>query len=307
MRSIADDLALAQSPVTDEDLMIHIINQLGDDFKTVVAAIKVQENPITYSELYDKLVDFERLLKETTIPPFDVVTANYTHTSRNGSTPLNRSMYPLTSNPRSHHGSRQGSRNSRPQWSKSPNSYTGNRNTRSNSHCQFCSIDGHDTKECRKLSRFLRENNIEINIGPVANTTTTRTNPVQPTWLFDTGASHHFTSDPSNLQPPMDYGGPDEIVLGNGMGLKITHTGDSSIPTSSRSLSLPHILCAPNLHRNLISVAKLWKTNKVYIEFFPSCFVVKDLLTGRLYFWEWTIMMCTMHRPHLFLKQARSQ
>ena len=54
--------------------MIHIINQLGDDIKTIVAAIKVRENPITYSELYDKLVDFERLLKETTIPPPDVVT-----------------------------------------------------------------------------------------------------------------------------------------------------------------------------------------------------------------------------------------
>ncbi|KAJ9542597.1 hypothetical protein OSB04_029103 [Centaurea solstitialis] len=239
MRSIANEIALAQSPINDEDLMIHIIKQLGDDFKTIVPTIKVRKNPITYSKLYDKLVDFERLLKETEIPSTDVLTANYTHTSRNGSTQDNRSMNSSAFHLRSNYGSHSGSCNPRPQWPKPQN-----RNNRSNSHCQFCSIGVHDTKECCKLSRFLRENNIEINTGPLVNTTTTRTNLVQPPWLFDSRASHHVTSDRSNLQTPMDYGGPDKISLGDG------------------------------------TVAKLCKTNKVSVEFFPSYFIVKDLLTG---------------------------
>ena len=79
MRSIADNLALAQSPVSEEDLMVHILSQLGDDYRTIAAAIKVRENPISYSELFDKLTDYERALTDTpstleSIP----TTVNYT-------------------------------------------------------------------------------------------------------------------------------------------------------------------------------------------------------------------------------------
>lgn len=52
----------AQLMMIDEDLMIHTLNQLGDEYKTIVATLKVQDAPISYSELYDKLVDFERFL-----------------------------------------------------------------------------------------------------------------------------------------------------------------------------------------------------------------------------------------------------
>lgn len=51
MRSIADELALIQNPISDEDLVVHIITQLGDEFNSIVAAIKVRESAITYSEL----------------------------------------------------------------------------------------------------------------------------------------------------------------------------------------------------------------------------------------------------------------
>lgn len=44
MRSIADDLALAQSPVAEEDLLVHILSQLSEEYITIVAAIKAREN-----------------------------------------------------------------------------------------------------------------------------------------------------------------------------------------------------------------------------------------------------------------------
>ncbi|KAD3338478.1 hypothetical protein E3N88_33999 [Mikania micrantha] len=79
MRSIADDLALAQSPVTEEDLLVHILSQLGDEFGTIVAAIKVCETPVSYPELFDKLTDFERALKESAINiETAITTVNYT-------------------------------------------------------------------------------------------------------------------------------------------------------------------------------------------------------------------------------------
>ncbi|KAK1416516.1 hypothetical protein QVD17_32307 [Tagetes erecta] len=62
------------------------------------------------------------------------------------------------------------------------------------------------------MARLLRENNITITNNPAATNNTTTRSP----WLVDSGASHHITSDGSALHKLSDYGGPDEIVLGNG-------------------------------------------------------------------------------------------
>lgn len=80
MRSIADDLALAQNPISEEDLMVHILSQLGDEYANIVAAIKVRETALSYSELFEKLIDFERGLSETShSPTSSLITANYTY------------------------------------------------------------------------------------------------------------------------------------------------------------------------------------------------------------------------------------
>lgn len=47
MHFIADDLAIAQSPIAEEDLLVHILSQLGDDYNTILAAIKVRKNPLS--------------------------------------------------------------------------------------------------------------------------------------------------------------------------------------------------------------------------------------------------------------------
>lgn len=78
MRAIADDLAPVQRPVTEEDLLVHILSQLGDEYGTIVVAINIRESPLSYSELFDKLTDFERALKEQTASSEPVLTTtNY--------------------------------------------------------------------------------------------------------------------------------------------------------------------------------------------------------------------------------------
>ncbi|GKF96063.1 hypothetical protein Tco_0288798, partial [Tanacetum coccineum] len=79
--------------------------------------------------------------------------------------------------------------------------------------------------------------------------------------MMDSGASHHLTSCPSTLSSVSEYEGPDEIELSDGTNLSISHTGFTHIYTSSKSLDLPDILCVPKLRKNLISVAKLCRTN----------------------------------------------
>ncbi|XP_023748158.1 uncharacterized protein LOC111896396 [Lactuca sativa] len=44
MRSIADELTHSQSAVAEEDLLVHILSQLGEEYNTIFVAIKVREN-----------------------------------------------------------------------------------------------------------------------------------------------------------------------------------------------------------------------------------------------------------------------
>ena len=48
MQFITDDLALAQNPIFEEDLMVHILSQLGDGYSNIFAARKVREIALSY-------------------------------------------------------------------------------------------------------------------------------------------------------------------------------------------------------------------------------------------------------------------
>ena len=89
------------------------------------------------------------------------------------------------------------------------------------------------------------------------------------------GASHHVTTDLNNLTLHAPYDGPDDIVISDGTGLHITHSGLTSLSTPSHSFTLQTVLCVPNMKRNLISISQFCKSNKTSIEFLPSSFRVK--------------------------------
>ncbi|KAJ0936475.1 putative transcription factor interactor and regulator CCHC(Zn) family [Helianthus annuus] len=216
MRAIADDLALVQSPVNEEDLLVHITSQLGEEYKPLVAALKVRVTPISYPELFEELLDFERSLQESA-PIAEPILATVNATTRQGRIHRQGSRFDTDSS----HGPRAGrfsSNNQQRPNRNSPNAAShqasgGYRSNRGGSYCQFCNIPGHTTQDCRKLSRFLRENNIS---SPVANVTTAAPTASTAPWLFDTGASNHVTPNTTNLHNLSEYGGPDEIVLGDG-------------------------------------------------------------------------------------------
>ena len=71
------------------------------------------------------------------------------------------------------------------------------------------------------------------------------------TWLLDSGASHHVTSDLGNLILHSPYQGSDDIMIDDGSTLPITHTGSTTIPTSSRTFTLQNVFCVPSMQKNL--------------------------------------------------------
>ncbi|XP_049405076.1 uncharacterized protein LOC125868487 [Solanum stenotomum] len=51
------------SPVNNEELVVKIFSGLGPEFREISAAIRERDSPISYAELFNKLLDHEVFLK----------------------------------------------------------------------------------------------------------------------------------------------------------------------------------------------------------------------------------------------------
>ena len=74
-----------------------------------------------------------------------------------------------------------------------------------------------------------------------------------------------------------NYHGSNQIRVGNGQGLRILHIGSATLPSSSHNFQLSSLLHVPKIDKNLISVNQFTRENGVFVEFYPTCFFVKDL------------------------------
>ncbi|MDV3181262.1 MAG: hypothetical protein Q8830_03595 [Candidatus Phytoplasma australasiaticum] len=98
-------------------------------------------------------------------------------------------------------------------------------------------------------------------------------------WSVDSGASHCVTIELQNLSLAIDYDG-DDVMIGDGKSLSVTHSGTITLNTFAHSLRLSNVLCVPKIKKNLISIYQLCNQNNVSVKFSSSSFVVKDCRTG---------------------------
>lgn len=110
---------------------------------------------------------------------------------------------------------------------------------------------------------------------------TTPCTALDSNWYLDSGATNHVTPDPANLVHKTSYTGPEQIYIGDGAGLQISHIGSSSFTSqfNSKILTLNHLLHVPSITKNLLSVSKFASDNNVFFEFFPNKCYVKDQAT----------------------------
>jgi hypothetical protein len=121
---------------------------------------------------------------------------------------------------------------------------------------------GHTAKHC---SRF------QYNT-PTTNCTST--SPAQDTkWLIDSAASHNITDDLANLSIHSEYDGIDEVIVGDGSGLPVSHISSLLFQSPNRTFHLNDTLCVPNVQKNLISAHQFTRQNHVFVELhlFFSC------------------------------------
>jgi hypothetical protein len=248
----ADELAMIDHPVTDDDLTLYVLNGLGPDFREIVAPIRAREHPIRFEELHDLLIGHEsylRRLEQQTMQPL-VSTTNFTQ----------RRHFPAGNNGQ-HFYSKSRDNTKRSTYNSGFRKYK--------PKCQLCDQLGHTAKTCSK------SNSSDFSTNCAASSKSKDSK-----WLVDSAASHNMTTNLSNLSIRSEYDGTDKVVLGDGSGLQVSHTGSLSFISPTCIFHLKDTLCVPEIKKKLISIHHFTKKNNIYLEFHPSYFLVKDWITG---------------------------
>jgi hypothetical protein len=86
--------------------------------------------------------------------------------------------------------------------------------------------------------------------------------------LHDTGTTDHLTHELSKLNPRDSYSGHDQVRTTNGLGMHISHIGQTSLLThTTKTIPLLNVLRVPSVTCNLISIPNLTLDNDVFVEF----------------------------------------
>ena len=62
IKALADEIAIIDHPISDDDLTLYVLNGLGPDFREIAAPIRAQETSLAFEELHDLLVGHESYL-----------------------------------------------------------------------------------------------------------------------------------------------------------------------------------------------------------------------------------------------------
>ncbi|KAF5451883.1 hypothetical protein F2P56_026943 [Juglans regia] len=200
VKMIADELAIIDHPVSDDDLTLYILNSLGPEFREIAAPIRTRETSMKFEEIHDLLVGHENYIRRLEAQSTTLIaTANYTQ--RKGSSTGNDGSSSQRNSSHGHCG-----RGKRGPLDLGFKKYK--------PKCQLCDQMGHTAKTCFKF------NSTEI----TANCATSFQGKNKK-WLVDSTTSHNMTIDLSNLSIHSEYDGTDEVVIGDGSGLPVSHVG----------------------------------------------------------------------------------
>lgn len=257
IKTSADHLALMGKPLDHEDIIDKVLKGLNSDiYQSFIMTVNARDTPITFEELTEKLLHHE--LNLASAQPAPAFPASVHAAAFRGRAPPSPALLPT---PPGHAAT----------TSRKP--FLGK--------CQFCRAVGHVASDCFSFKRaypmvvfpaYQRPRAPQAHVATVGTASTG--------WLLDSGATHHVTHDLSNLQTHAPYDGSEELIIGDGTTLPITHVGKFSISVNSRTFHFDNVLVVPSISRNILSISQFCQTNNTTIEFSPHNFCVKALQTG---------------------------
>ncbi|GKV50484.1 hypothetical protein SLEP1_g57186 [Rubroshorea leprosula] len=215
LKIVADELGTVDCPLSDDDLTVYILNGLGPEFWEIAASIRTRDSSLSFDDLHDRLVAHEESLRRDEAQ-IDTSPLIAYFASNVG----------LTSSTSSSVGPRY------------PTRLIG-------STCQLCGYAGHLARNCPSF--WVQS------IGPMANFASF-SNGFLDDYLLDSGANNHVTTDLANLALHSEYNGLDELQIGDGTGLKITHQPNFKLD-SLDDLPSPPAVSAVAPHESLVHEA----------------------------------------------------
>lgn len=219
-----DQLGLLGKPLEHEDKIEYIIDGLPEEYRSVTEQIEGRDTTPSIIDIHEKLINKEAKLLATSAPP---------------SNPIPMTANVASARPKQHQVPNYRGNNSNWNGNYKSNTLSSQRqDTRPTKgyqgKCQICGVFGHSARRCPQMNQQY------ANAGapphrpwqPRANMAVAAQHPSNA-WLLDSGATHHLTSDLHNMALHQPYLGDDSVLIGDGSGLSITHTGSVSLPSST--------------------------------------------------------------------------
>ncbi|KAH9769757.1 retrovirus-related pol polyprotein from transposon RE2 [Citrus sinensis] len=289
VKAVADKLACAGSPVSEKDLLMQILNGLGPGFLDLASIITA--NRMSYDDAYALLLTHEAKLEQNENTK-DLFNANY------GMMNANYSQF--------RGNNRRGGYNGYQGQFKAVGRYTGNaggRGQQMNAYAYKPMLNHrHNFNMINGSTSMSNGNGSDDNVlicqichkaGHAANVCWHRhfDNYVLQPRQFGRGRGHksaYMANNMANMHIRDQFTGANQLIIGNGQGLPITHVGDafflfkSSNSTHKHSLiALKDILLVSSITKNLLSISKLTTDNNLSVEFLGNVYFVKDSLRGQ--------------------------
>lgn len=101
-------------------------------------------------------------------------------------------------------------------------------------------------------------------------------------WIPDSGATSHMSGDPGILTQMQTYSGSDNITIGNGTSLPISHIGEVPVNTVYGPLILSNVLHVPDMKKNLLSISHFIEDHDCIFQFTSQDFAVVSRSTRRV-------------------------
>ncbi|GKU85932.1 hypothetical protein SLEP1_g531 [Rubroshorea leprosula] len=93
LKSVADELGTIDRPLTDDDLIVYILNGLGPQFREIAASLCTRDSSLSFDDLHDQLVAHEESLRREELKAdSSPITAHYASIPKSMSPSQDRRM-----------------------------------------------------------------------------------------------------------------------------------------------------------------------------------------------------------------------
>ncbi|CAL2270719.1 unnamed protein product [Prunus armeniaca] len=260
LKHVRDQLALAGVSISDDDLMISVLNGLPFDYDMIRTVLVAHATPISLKDFCSQFLAAEQATESRPSSLLSPMTAMIGHSSSVSPSPGAGILpTPYPNNCPTNCGGYFAPRPSSgfPRSGITPECqicfecghtavncfYRNSSSTSSSSssvvECQICGKRGHGALNCYHRSNYVYQGSPP---PPTLNAMTAQVSYAPETmWIADSGASHHMLSNVNTLESAQPCASENRVTVGNREGLPVDHIGHASISSSSSILHMSNV------------------------------------------------------------------